>query len=582
MLLLLLAACGDGVDREAIAKLPRHTLAYTGDLITARRLNHALWPESDAERNELFGDVADVLRGADLAVVNLEGMISMGGYYNQLRSCTWMFRAHPRMTEVLTDMGVDVVTIGNNHNGDYGPDALREQLDHLRLAGIDYAGAGENEEDAARPLYRQLGDTVVAIVSAELSVTEIYDATPTEPGVHFVRKAFKKPEHDDELVAYFREKVAEARQHAHVVVFVPHWDAWKDPPAVTPEMRALAGRLVRDAGFDAILAHGRHDPQGVEVFDGKPVIYDAGNVFLDHSSDDHDSRGMIWQVQVSRAGVHAIEGVPVKMKRNRSRIARGEEQRKAFDRVQRLSAEMGSQLVVKDERARLELDPGGILEPTKGAQALARPLREGGVRWAPTDVLHDNLPEGVTPLDVRFESGIRLVGFELLSPGLVASSCSSQTVVLYWTTDQPVTDSYVVHLEARRVVDGKMADRDMRREEHLPGDWMLPTNLWPVGKVIQDKTNVRLMNDDPTGEIAFLVGMRKLTEADRAGSNGTIVAPLASGDLPRAEELVVIGRTPYADGAKKAADVYETWRKTRRVTLSPSQPPMGAPPLTWD
>jgi poly-gamma-glutamate capsule biosynthesis protein CapA/YwtB (metallophosphatase superfamily) len=571
-------------EKAEIDALPRHSLVYGGDLVAARRINYALWDESDTERSALFAGVAPVLQNADIAMLNIEGMITMGGHYNTLRSCSWMFRAHPALTDVLTSAGVDVVAIGSNHTGDYGRAAIIEEVDHLRKAGIEYTGAGVNFNDAARPVYREVDGTVIAIVSAELSVGAIYAATEDQAGVHFIHAAFKNKADDKALVKYFTGVVEEARKNAHVVVFTPHWDAWETPPVVSDAMRSLAGELIRTAGFDAILAHGRHMTQGVEVVDGKPIIYDAGNALVDFtgSNSPEASRGMLWQVEFSQAGVHSIEGIPIKLTRNRTRLAKGRELTKVLERALLLSSEMNTELRIEDDRAKLTLDPGPILRPTVAAKALARPPWSGEIRLAPPDVLHETLPPTATPADVRFESGIRLVGYELLSDSIRAKKCSSQTVVLYWTADQPVEDSYVVHLEARRVTDGKMKKKILRREDHLPGDWMLPTTEWPPGKVIQDKTNIRLViKGRPKGGVAFLVGLRKLTDTDKAGSGGVLTAPVSIGDMDAVGKLVRLGTSPYKKGVTHPRAVYKKWRETRQIQLSASQPPLGAPPLNW-
>ena len=73
---------------------PRHTLIYGGDFFSAQTAPfRALYDEQ--ERYKVLAGVAPVLRDADIAMLNLEGMVTTGGYYNKLRSCTWMFRAHP-------------------------------------------------------------------------------------------------------------------------------------------------------------------------------------------------------------------------------------------------------------------------------------------------------------------------------------------------------------------------------------------------------------------------------------------------------------------------------------------------------
>ncbi|MBN1852656.1 MAG: CapA family protein, partial [Pirellulales bacterium] len=575
-------AADTGRESAELSGLPRHTFIYGGDFFCARRLNYALLAPREDERKKLLGDVAGLLRNVDLAMINLEGMITTGGYYNRLRKCTYMYRAHPNVLAVLQDAGIDLVTIGNNHNGDYGPEGMLEETDHLVAAGLEYAGGGVDARDAARPVYFQVGETVVAIIGMELTVGQIYAAELNRPGVHFLRKALISDEDDQYLIQYLTGLVQEARRHAHIVIFSPHWDAWEEVPAVTPAMRRLARRLIENAGFDAILAHGRHYPQGVEVFRGKPVVYDAGNCLADFDTTREDlqeqARGMLWQAEFSKAGLHRLEGIPIHMEILKTHLASDSHEQKALDRVERLSRECGTGLRIENGRVFIDLDPGGILEPTESLVIPKRPRRPG-IRRAPTDVLHEKLPDGVTPLDVRYQNGIRLVGYELLSPSIAHLQNTSLTVVLYWQTDKPVKESYVIHLDSRPVIGGVFQeDIVIRAEHHLPGDWLLPTYAWPVGKVIQDKTNLRMMfkSDIPEG-IAFFTGLRRWD----GGAESTLLTPIAAGGVPLfKDQLVPLGQRPISKDAPSARSCYQHWRATRKIQLSRQQP-YAAPPLDW-
>jgi hypothetical protein len=61
------------------------------------------------------------------------------------------FRAPAAAVETLRHLGVNCVTLENNHALDYGPDALQDTLAYPREAGIAYAGAGEDVEEARAP-----------------------------------------------------------------------------------------------------------------------------------------------------------------------------------------------------------------------------------------------------------------------------------------------------------------------------------------------------------------------------------------------------------------------------------------------
>ena len=65
---------------------------------------------------------------------------------------------------LLAELGVDVVTLANNHALDYGPRALLDAFEHLAAAGISVVGAGTDRTAARAPLRLELAGSSVTIV----------------------------------------------------------------------------------------------------------------------------------------------------------------------------------------------------------------------------------------------------------------------------------------------------------------------------------------------------------------------------------------------------------------------------------
>lgn len=95
-----------------------------------------------------FAHVRELFRESDLTFGQLESVLSETG---PLSSCTRMgCSSRPEVVPVLKEAGFDVISFASNHALDYGRDAFRETLKHLRDAGLYVIGAGENEETACR------------------------------------------------------------------------------------------------------------------------------------------------------------------------------------------------------------------------------------------------------------------------------------------------------------------------------------------------------------------------------------------------------------------------------------------------
>src|ERR671937_387899 len=105
-----------------------------------RAVAHAL--TADPRAPLVAADVAEQIATADAFVLNLECCISSRGTRFPAPGKRFFFRAPPVAAERLAELGVDAVTLANNHALDYGSDALLDTLAHLRAAGIVAVGAG--------------------------------------------------------------------------------------------------------------------------------------------------------------------------------------------------------------------------------------------------------------------------------------------------------------------------------------------------------------------------------------------------------------------------------------------------------
>jgi poly-gamma-glutamate synthesis protein (capsule biosynthesis protein) len=331
-----------GQDKPAPAPGPEITLALGGDTMLARGVTRALLEEGP---RYVWGDALPLLRDADLALVNLECVIAESGQPFQPRR-VFYFRAHPRAVEALKLAGIDGVSLANNHALDYGPQALLECLQRLDGAGIRHAGAGKDRAAAARPALLEARGLKVGVVSCADHFQQ-YAATRDRPGTHVISLAdFGK----------VREGIAAARAAgADLVVFSIHWGP-NMRPAPTPAFRAFA-RRVMDAGADVFHGHSAHVFQGIEIYKGKPVLYDTGDLVDDYRVDPRlrNDYALLFRLTATRAGVGRLELVPLKISRMQVNRATGADALAIHRRIRRLCAEMGTAVEEREGRLTVRL-----------------------------------------------------------------------------------------------------------------------------------------------------------------------------------------------------------------------------------
>ena len=162
------------------------TLAFAGDVLFDDHyaITGSVRGDGDISKGVL-PEVIERMQSADIMMLNNEFAYSDRGAPTEGKQFT--FRARPETVQYLSDMGVDLVSLANNHAYDYGPEALTDTLDTLRGAGIPYVGAGREINEARKPVYYIVGDIKIAFVSAtqieRLDTPDTKEATETTPGV---------------------------------------------------------------------------------------------------------------------------------------------------------------------------------------------------------------------------------------------------------------------------------------------------------------------------------------------------------------------------------------------------------------
>jgi len=427
---------------------------------------------------------------------------------------------------MLSEVGIDVVNVGNNHAGDYGPYAIREELDRLSAAGISYTGGGYDAADARTPAYRVIGDTVVAFVGADLTIGHPYRARKALAGI--LNFPGLEPDKADRVIQGLTAILEKARKFAHVVLLTPHWgdNGLTEPTDAT---RKIAHGLIK-AGYDGILGHSAHLLQGVELIDGKPVVYDAGNLLLDGVGSHPDQHGMLYEVELDRAGVQELRARPLYLRRNQADLAEGRHAEAVLEKWSERTAALGTKFSIDGNIARIACDPGGIRGPEGVVDLPKRPVFPE-IRPAPSDVRADGLPATATPVNIHWDNGISLLGYELVLDRL-PMPIAAQVVTLYWTTDRPVSGDIEVRIEAKR------GDRRRLVNDHIPGDWILPVDRWAVGEIVRDEFLMRL-DWEAGGTVRFYAGLA----ARRA------IPPVQSDQELEDGSLLYLGDATYEKGA---------------------------------
>ncbi len=327
------------------------TLAFTGDVMLGRYVNELL---KTLRPDDLWGDLLPHLAQADLRTINLECALTTHLQPWARTEKMFHFRADPEAVRVLQAARIDACTLANNHILDYEDQGLRDTIHVLNASGIRHAGAGANAAEATAPAILEVhGESPCRV--ALLSCTDnepAFAADAEHPGTNYLEVSLQP-----ETLKRIANSIAQARaQDADLVVFSNHWGAnFVERPA--PEFRSFARRVI-ELGADIYYGHSAHICQGIEIYQGKPILYDTGNFIDDYAVHPllRNDRSCLFKVLFEQGRLSRIELLPVSLDVGYVALARGKEFEAICARMEMLCAEFGTRLIRRDDRLVLQAD----------------------------------------------------------------------------------------------------------------------------------------------------------------------------------------------------------------------------------
>ncbi|MFQ5585389.1 MAG: CapA family protein [Thermodesulfobacteriota bacterium] len=227
----------------------------------------------------IWGDALDELErvAPDVRIINLETSVTKSNDYWKGKGIN--YRMDPENIPVLAVAGIDYWSLANNHILDWGYSGLAETVETLRKTKVKSGGAGRNLREAETPAVIEVEGKGRVIVLSYGSVTSgipyRWAALKERPGVNLLR------DFSDKTVQHIKEEVEAVKEEGDIVVASLHWGGnWGYH--IPSDQRALAHRLVDDAGVDLIHGHSSHHVKGIEVYKGKLIVYGAGDFITDY------------------------------------------------------------------------------------------------------------------------------------------------------------------------------------------------------------------------------------------------------------------------------------------------------------
>lgn len=268
-------------------------LSATGDIMSHyTQILDAYDPETkEYDYSNSLSLIKDYTKDSDLLVANLETSMAEGEYTGYPT-----FNTPPALAKNLKDIGVDIVSLSNNHCLDKGFDGLVSTIKHVEAAGLDHLGTYETQEkrdESHGVLVKEINGISMAFVNYGYGTNYIWIPKGKEFSVNLLYEDYmgaasvlnKQQIQEDLLYARSLE--------TDLIIGLIHWGT----EYVTTEnaKQREAAQFFFDEGVDIIIGNHVHvlQPMGIQTvqtdnFGQKEVFvcYSLGN-FMSNITRTH-------------------------------------------------------------------------------------------------------------------------------------------------------------------------------------------------------------------------------------------------------------------------------------------------------
>jgi len=230
-------------------------------------------------------------------------------YYN--------FSGVPEYALILSSGGVNAVTVANNHSYDYGQKGFDETLQTLKNLGIDYAGYGD-----------YILKEINGVKTGVLSYSQVSRGAASKDEIKAAINNLKELGADAVIVC----------QHNGV-----------EGSYYPSESQKELAHFIIDSGADIYVGHHPHTLQGIELYNGKYILYSLGNFIFGGNSGPKDTDALIAQIRIEIDGEKkeiALKLIPVSISSSKERndyrpsILDGDEKKRVLDKINKISKDL--------------------------------------------------------------------------------------------------------------------------------------------------------------------------------------------------------------------------------------------------
>lgn len=275
-----------------------------GDIMLDRGVEQVIMREG-GDWQFPFSHIAEEVHTADIAFANLEGPLSDKGVES---GSIYSFRMDPQSADALYKAGFDMVSLANNHIGDWGREALEDTMRRLRRASIGYTGAAWNEKEIEEPGIIETAGRRVGFLAFSDVGPQWLKAGEALSGVAVL------PASREDAKALVEKTVLHAKEKTDILVVSFHFG--EEYEEIARDRQKILAHAAIDAGARVVAGHHPHVVQDIEEYGNGVIAYSLGNLVFDQHFSEETMKGLMLKIEFEGDKISAVIPIPIKINEN--------------------------------------------------------------------------------------------------------------------------------------------------------------------------------------------------------------------------------------------------------------------------
>lgn len=278
-----------------IPEIKKTTLKFVGDIMLDRGVKKSVIKNFNSDYGQLFKNL-NLLKEKDILFGNLEGPVSdtgknLGNLYS--------FRMSPKVLPTLKEAGFDILSVANNHAGDWGRVAFQDSLNKIKENDLKALGGGK-ENEITKPIIFEKNDLKIGYLAF------------SDVGPNWLKSTLEK---DGILLASdpnFEKIIKEASIQTDILIVSFHFGEEYLSQKHNKRQEYLAHKAI-DSGAKIIIGHHPHVIEDIEFYQNGLIAYSLGNLIFDQYFSTNTMEGLSLEIELTGKEISRVNKKLIKL-----------------------------------------------------------------------------------------------------------------------------------------------------------------------------------------------------------------------------------------------------------------------------